>query len=251
MQNLTVYAALAVLLIVVTLCALWWYGPRLFHTLFLITRVTPYERQIDGAPRILILGDSTGYGTGAQHNRESVAGRIGADFSNYTILNNSANGRTVNDLVSVTKDVDGAYELILLQIGGNDILQHRPVATVEAELRDIVATLTNHTEHLVLMSTGNVGGATVFTPTEAERYAQLSRTYRDMFFAVASTTPLTYIDLFEEPENDPFIQDPSTYLASDGLHPSGAGYGLWYNNLKPVLTALLTDERMLQEYDAM
>lgn len=214
---------------------------RLSKTLWLIWRVDPYERVLPDAPTILVLGDSTAYGTGAGTSTFSIAGRLGVDFPQYTILNWSKNGRTINGLRDALPE-NGDYEMVLLQIGGNDILRQRDVAVVEEELREIVATLSPQTEHLVMMCCGNVGGAAAFSGERAATYEALTREYRDMFKRVAAETKLQYVDLFLEPEDDVIAQQPDRYLASDGLHPSDEGYGLWYSSLYEQVKSLLRQE---------
>lgn len=219
--------------------ALWFFGPRIIKTVFLVAQTSPYKQQVADAPTILVLGDSTGYGTGVRDSAESVAGRMGSDFPQYSIKNNSVNGRTIAELLPVVQGLSGQYALILLQIGGNDILQKRDVAAAEAELRQIITKLQTHTNQIAMISTGNVGGSYAFQGKIAQEYEALSRSYRDMFITVGSETQLTYVDVFAEPEVDPFILEPQLYLSIDGLHPSAAGYELWYAELQPVLKAKL------------
>jgi lysophospholipase L1-like esterase len=102
------------------------------------------------------------------------------------------------------------------------------VEEVEEELRSIVTALSDNTDNLVMMSSGNVGGAEAFSGERAERYTALTREFRQMFLRVADETELTYVDLFLEPEEDVISNNPDIYLAVDGLHPSSAGYALWY-----------------------
>ena len=212
---------------------------RYLKTLYLIIITSPYERIVENAPEILVLGDSTGYGTGVGDSIDSIAGLIGADYPDYTIKNNSVNGRTIGGLVPVAKETEGEFELILLQIGGNDILQARPVSEVESELRQIIESLADNTENLVMMSSGNVGGASAFSRNEAVKYTALTREFRQMFIEVASSTDLIYVDLFLEPEDDIMSNNPEKYLAVDGLHPSAEGYSLWYKKLQPVVANIL------------
>jgi len=233
------YILIGVLAISAIGVILWVVGPYSIKTAFLIARVTPYERHIPDAPSILIIGDSTGYGTGALRGTESIAGRIAADFPTYSIENRSVNGRTVEEALPVAEAVTGEYALVLLQLGGNDILTARDPADVERALRTLTQILSAHTEHIVMISTGNVGGASEFSPEKATQYEAITREFREMFERVAADTPLTYVDLFLEPENDPFIVNPETYLAIDGLHPSSAGYALWYQELHPTLETAL------------
>ena len=226
---------------------LWFFGPRLVKTAWLIARVAPYEQTVPDASTILVLGDSTGYGTGATAGEYSVAGRLGRDYPDYSIQNDSANGRTIGELEPIAREVAGQYELILLQIGGNDVLDGRDPAVVESELREIVQALTDNTKHLIMMSSGNVGAAPAFAGTAAAAMEARTREFRDMFVQVASTTELTYVDLFLEPENDPFIEEPERYLSLDGLHPSDAGYGFWYEQLRPVVREVLLVDGRVEE----
>ncbi len=208
-------------------------------TAWLILRVSPYEQSIPDAPVLLILGDSTGYGTGAKKAEDSVAGRIGQDFS-LTIENRSVNGRTISELLCDTRQFSGSYELILLQIGANDILKKRDIGLVEQELRELIGKLSPHTRHLVMMSSGNVGASPAFSGKVAEKYESLSRNFRAMFMDVAAGTPLVYVDLFKEPEEDVFALQPKKYNAIDNLHPSSAGYAIWYETLYKTIENMLT-----------
>jgi len=212
---------------------------RYLKTVYLIIITSPYERIIDNAPEILVLGDSTGYGTGVSNSNDSIAGLIGSNYPNYTINNNSVNGRTISELVLVAKETEGNFDLILLQIGGNDILQARKIDEVESELRQIVKALADNTENLVMMTSGNVGGASAFSEEQTIKYTELTREFRQVFIEVASSTKLTYVDLFLEPEDDIMSNNPKKYLAVDGLHPSAEGYALWYESLRLVLANIL------------
>jgi len=65
----------------------------------------------------------------------------------------------------------------------------------------------------------------------------LSKVYYEQFASLAAQNPkLDFVNLFDEPKDDVFVQDPDTYVAADGLHPSSAGYGIWFAKLLPVLS---------------
>ena len=113
------------------------------------------------------------------------------------------------------------------------------MAAVETELRSVIAELEGRAENIVMMSSGNVGGASAFSKEQRAEYEAITRSFRAMFMKVAEETPVTYVDLFREPEDDAFIKEPKKYLAIDGLHPSSEGYALWYRSLKSVLREIL------------
>ena len=60
----------------------------------------PYEQKGSNTKSLLILGDSTGYGTGARCAKESIAGLMGATDPDIKITNISSNGRTATELLN-------------------------------------------------------------------------------------------------------------------------------------------------------
>ena len=213
---------------------------RFIKTLYLIARVTPYEQVGTGAGSIQFLGDSTGYGTGASSGAYSIAGRVGADYPAYAIKNQSVNGRTIEGLLEDTQNFSGQYDLIVLQIGGNDILQKRDTSTVLSDLETLLTRLAPHTKEIIMLTSGNVGTTLVFSGAEAAEYDALTRAYRAQVVALADRTPhYTYVDLFDEPEDDTFAQKPELYTAMDDLHPSNQGYELWYNKAESAFAKAL------------
>ncbi len=236
---------LFIFILLVILAIAWFTGAfRTLKTIWLIVEVKPYEQTGTGEnpETIFVLGDSTGYGTGAGKKQYSVAGLLGADYPNYSVINNSKNGRTIGEaLVEIrTMPKEQKHALLLLQIGGNDILQKRDLDIVRSELTQLYDEAKERSEHVVMISSGNVGTAAAFTGTKkAGEYERFSRQFRQMFIEVAAKSNVTYVDLFQEPEDDAFLKEPKKYLAIDGLHPSKEGYAYWYATLEPALRPLL------------
>lgn len=217
------------------------YGvPKIFKTIYLIVRISPYEQK-GTKGNILVLGDSTGYGTGSADSRNTIAGRMGADFPDYSITNISKNGRTIGELTDVLPELLGStqYDVILIQIGGNDVLQKKDPDTAAVSLNEIFRLTNQHAKKVVMMSTGNIGAAPEFTADEGKVYEEVTRTFRKMFISLAAQNSVTYVDVFKEPAEDEFVSDPKTNTSIDGLHPTDAGYGVWYKILSPVLASIL------------
>jgi lysophospholipase L1-like esterase len=130
-----------------------------------------------------------------------------------------------------------------LQIGANDILQKRPLLTVLEDLRAVIDTLAPHTNKIVMISSSNIGGAVRFkNDDKAVYYQEQSINFKEAFKALQNDHPhFTFVDLYVTPEKDPFVLEPHIYTANDGLHPTNAGYAIWYNTLKPVLRAALEE----------
>jgi lysophospholipase L1-like esterase len=236
---------LFIVVVIIIIAIAWFTGVfRTLKTVWLIMEVKPYEQVGAGEkpPTIFVLGDSTGYGTGAGKKQFSVAGLLGADYPNYKITNNSKNGRTIGEaLVEIKKlPTESKYTLLLLQIGGNDILQKRDLDVVRNELLQLYQETKKRSDSVVMISSGNVGTAAAFTGTKkAGEYERITRQFRQMFIEVAGESEVTYVDLFQEPEDDVFLKEPKKYLAIDGLHPSAQGYAYWYETLAPIVSGLL------------
>jgi lysophospholipase L1-like esterase len=130
--------------------------------------------------------------------------------------------------------------LIVLQIGGNDILQKRDTSKVLVDLETLLKRLAPHTKEIIMLTSGNIGTTQAFSGAEATQYDALTRAYRAGVIALAQQTPhFTYVDLFDEPENDPFVENPEIYTSLDDLHPSNQGYGLWYQKAKSAFGEVL------------
>lgn len=234
-MNILIVVGIIVVVLVVTQLTL-------FKTLYLIVTVAPYEQKGNGTQSLLVLGDSTGYGTGTTNSQYSVAGRIGAEYPSLTITNNSVNGRTIGELRKDIENLSGQYDVILLQIGANDILQKRPLETVVEDLNATLDALAPRAKKIVMIASGNVGGAVRFKGTEkAAHYQQQSVIFKEAFFAIQSERDyFTYVDLYVDPSDDPFVLEPEIYTANDGLHPSNQGYEIWFHKVKPAVTRGLT-----------
>jgi lysophospholipase L1-like esterase len=222
---------------------------RYAQSAFLILTAQKYERPLKHAPRILVAGDSTGYGTGASSEYGSIAGRIGGQFKQYAIENISKNGLTLSGLSSRLAELapSDEFEIIVLQIGGNDVLRKTPIDEVKISLQKVFDTAHLHTQKIVVISSGNVGGAALFSPygsPKSKEYEMQTLKVREAFMVLAKKNNAHYVDLFVEPKDDVFMQEPKKYLAIDGLHPSSDGYAVWYEKLHPALVELLQTSLM-------
>ena len=237
-MNGTVWIIGVVLVLITLLLATGWW--RYVLTGYLIARVSPYEQVGTGAGRIHVIGDSTGYGTGARLASESVAGRLGADFPSYTITNDSSNGRRIEGAMGAVRDLDGQYDLILFQIGANDMLGGATAKQTVERMQSLVSAAQAHSAHIVIVTSGNIGGVPMFNQTEARRYTDTSRTYDELMKNLTqSMSNVSFVALFDEPEDDPFMAQPGFYTSIDGLHPTSAGYEIWYNKAKSAFDDVL------------
>lgn len=217
---------------------------RLFKVGYLVVVATPYQQAVsESTGSILVLGDSTAYGTGAKDSTKTVAGRLGADFPEFTLENRGVNGWTTGDLADALEAGDQAerFDLVLLQIGGNDTLQKRPAAEIERDIRRVYAEAAKRADNIIHISSGNVGAASAFVVDGLADpvLEKQTRVIRDIFATVSPEYGVIFVDLFAESAKDVYLQEPEKYLAFDGLHPNEVGYGYWYESLGPVVREVL------------
>jgi len=195
-----------------------------------------FERDDPAADlKILFLGDSTAVGTGAKTNSGSVAGYFGQDFPQAKIVNVSRNGLKIGELRRNFPLVNGHYNLLVLQIGANDILRFTPYKEIEKDLSALVDRARMLAATVVILHSGNVGLAPVFSWPFNVIYTGRSRAVRDIYIRTARAKGVFYIDLFAEGKADPFTLDIDRYYAPDYLHPSTDGYRQWYEKIRLTL----------------
>lgn len=223
---------------------------QLAKSVWLITQTSPYQQVGPGVGLIVVVGDSTAYGTGVKDVKDSIAGRIGTDFPNYEIRTFAKNGRVIGEVTKALEEakLEKTVDLLLLQIGGNDILQNRTKEQIESDTRAMLIEAKKYATNVVFISSGNVGTAALYVKDGQPDQARMRRTLvaREIFIRLSGELGVTYVDLYTEPENDLFLKHPERYFAIDGLHPSGAGYGLWYEILRPYVVGVLPGEKQGQ-----
>ena len=193
--------------------------------------IEPYaQAPADPARRLLIVGDSTAVGTGASGPAASLAGLIGRAHPRAAIDNRARDGATWADLI-VQLEGAGTADVVLVMAGGNDVIRLRDWADVRRDIDQVVARARSIAPVVWLMPAGNVGNAPFFWPPLSWWMTQRSRRVHALIEATARDPAVVYVDLFEEAEHDPFVQQPGLH-AADGLHPSDAGYRLWRDQLR-------------------
>lgn len=216
---------------------------RLGKSIWLIMQTSPYSQSGTGAGTIVIVGDSTAYGTGVSEPKDSIAGLIGHTFPAYRVETLAKNGRVISETIPVIQSLKSSErpDLLLLQIGGNDIIGDHSAEAIENDIRLLLTEAKKSAKQVLFMSSGNVGTAAYYVKNGQPNAEMERRTLiaREIFMKVATEQGITYIDLYTQNEDDLFLQEPETYLAIDGLHPSSAGYLLWYQQLVPKVKEVL------------
>ena len=181
--------------------------------------------------KLLIVGDSTALGTGADSPASSLAGWIGQAHPQWSIDNLAANGARFADVVQQLQGANSGYDLVLVVAGGNDVMRLTSAETLHAGMRDAVALAHQRGRSVTLMPCGNVGHAPFFFPPVSWWMGHRSQTLHAIAQSVASDGDARYVRLLEPKETDPFALHSKEMHAADGLHPSSTGYRQWYSEL--------------------
>lgn len=210
-------------------CAVW----RLPQARRIAETAQAYTQQ-PSAPsrRLVVLGDSTAVGTGADDPRLSVAGRIGQAHPDWRIDNFAVNGAKVSDVPEQLTLAGSGLDMVLIMVGGNDVIRLSSWDPLQATLLALVARAQQGGARVVLMPCGDVGRAPLFLPPFSSWLNHRSTTLHAVFDAVGRSTGVPVVDLRVPRAQDPFVQAPDQYHAADGLHPTDAGYGVWFDKLK-------------------
>ncbi|HRH55508.1 MAG TPA: GDSL-type esterase/lipase family protein [Candidatus Paceibacterota bacterium] len=201
----------------------------------IIGSTEPYKKVGTDERAVLVLGDSTAVGIGAASPEESVAGRVSKYLDATAVENYARSGARTKELPAQSVKAEfSQYRLILIQTGGNDIIRFQSAESAAEELRAAIAALPP-AERVVIISAGDVGGATLFPFPVRPFHTKLNKEYHDAFARVAEETGVTYVNFGNAPATEEINKRPDIYLAKDGLHPSSEGYRLWFETIRPSL----------------
>jgi lysophospholipase L1-like esterase len=193
----------------------------------------PFERVLDSpAKRVLVLGDSTGIGTGSSSPELSVAGRLATQFEDWSIENRAVNGAKLAEVLNQIEEGDD-YDLIILHAGGNDVLRMKSRSAMKKDARALLEAVSNVSEDVVWVSSGNIGASYFFPVVTRPVLSWRSKVARRLFMSLADEfgSRTTYVDLFEPRSEDVFYAEPDKYYADDLLHPSEEGYAIWFEQI--------------------
>lgn len=167
----------------------------------------PKQEALPAGSTVIALGDSLTYGYGA--STETAYPAVLADLSKWKVINAGVNGDTSADVLARVSDITAQNpDLVLLGVGGNDVLQRVQPDTTRANIKATIDTLKSAEIDVVLI---------------AEPYFSTSA-----LFGKASDNPL-YEDIAETKDVPIYSSGWSEILSDDALksdqiHANAAGY---------------------------
>lgn len=167
----------------------------------------PQQAALPAGSTVVALGDSLTYGYGV--SQETSYPTVLAELTKWTVINAGVNGDTSADVLARVEDiVKQTPDLVLLGVGGNDVLQRIPPDTTRANINATVDRL----------KSANIGVVLI-----AEPYFSTSA-----LFGKASDNPL-YKDIASAQKIPLYSGGWSAVLSddtlkSDRIHANAAGY---------------------------
>ena len=183
--------------------------------------------------RVLFVGDSIAVGCGAARPEDSIAGLIAQEFPDVTIVNRARNGaRTAEAIAQLKAEGDAWYDLILMNVGGNDILKRTAFESLPAQIDTVLKEARQRSDCVICTTSPNIGLAPLFFAPLSWWLTLRSRQLRDLFAAAAQQHGAHYVNFFHPRSTDPFSREAQRYFAEDRFHPSTDCYRYVYATLR-------------------
>jgi acyl-CoA thioesterase-1 len=197
------------------------------------------------ALRYVALGDSYTIGTSVERADrfpdQLVAVLRSAPMPLALVANLGVNGYTTADLIrdELPALEETAADFITLLIGVNDVVQGVPAEVYEANVVEILSALLARlpADRIVTVAipdyTVTPTGADYGDPDDQHDGIVANNT---IMARLAAARGIAFVDIFDLSLR---AADDRSLVADDGLHPSGAQYGVWVERIAPVVEGLL------------
>lgn len=200
-----------------------------------------------GAPlRYLVLGDSTAAGVGADYEHGIVMGttRHLAESRRVELLNLAVSGARFRDVLrEQLPRVNGFHpNLVLLDVGANDVTHLTSSGTVRRQLEDILQSVSSLACDARIVVTGapDMGSPPRIPFFLRSIAAWRARRINAIATDAARSHALTFAPIAER--TGPAFRGDRTLFASDRFHPNARGYALWTPVLNEALDAALAGQ---------
>jgi len=239
MANLVLFIlALVALLVIFESIRMGW---RLSISRRMTLSILRFERINQAAPlRMLLIGDSTGYGTGTSDSRFSITGRLASDFPQAHIENWSKTGISLGGVVRILKaapEQKRKFDVLIIMAGGIDVVYHTPLKKVRLRLKEVLERAKHRGIKVIVVMPNNPGLAPLYHfPLSALqlRRAQLAK---KIFVDVAREEKIAYVSLYRESAD---VLSERNLYAQDKTHPNDEGYRLWYEQIREAVHQAVT-----------
>lgn len=181
--------------------------------------------------RLLAIGESTVAGVGAAHHEQALTGQLARQLArltgrSITWVACGLSGASVSTartalLPPVVRD---PADLLLVVFGVNDVLEHTRPARYAKDLQALIGELRERV--------GNAPALITAAPP-MERFPSLPRPLNAYLGARAAllNSAMRKLSIEKSAQVAPLDRIEPALFASDGFHPSAAGYAVWAESL--------------------
>jgi acyl-CoA thioesterase-1 len=186
-------------------------------------------RAADGAPVILVFGDSisAGFGIDVTHGWvQLLAQKISAEGYGFRVVNASVSGETtVGGLARLPRALTTHHpDIVLLELGGNDGLRSLPTRAAHDNLEQMIRQVRAARAQPVLLGMR-------MPPNYGERY---TTAFQEMYHDLAMQYHVPLVPFLLEK-----VAGDASLMQADGLHPTQAAQPLLLDTVWPVLIPVL------------
>ena len=210
--------------------ALFWRG--VLRAQLLAASSRRYERRSTShGISILVLGDSTGVGVGANLPEDSIAGLLATDFPDANIVNISESGARVSHTIEQARrsmDLGLQFDLAVLHVGGNDIVEATPNDRLAADCDALLVELARIARRTVWLGPPNLGWAPLFPLGYSWVMRARSKAAIAVFSQCADRHGAAFVDFSAPSHATYFGRRRREHFAADGFHPNSRSYRYGY-----------------------
>jgi lysophospholipase L1-like esterase len=200
------------------------------------SHLTPYNRTLKTARyHLLVLGDSTMFGSGVKNRVHTMGGQLASLFPMASVETLALNGTRVAGLPHQFKTAQHPlYDLIVIGVGGNDVVFLSNYRQLEHDLRDFLQTLELRTNAIVLMHSVNLGNTGFFLWPISYLFDYRTRKLSELYARVAHDfTHVHYVNFYRPLHHDYYTATTRPrFIADDKFHPSDYASRYFFDEMR-------------------
>lgn len=170
---------------------------------------------------ILVVGDSTMYSAGVRDPAYTIGGLFAQLYPEASVETRAANGARCRDVpTQLAEGLHDHYDLIMIGIGGNDVVRLTSQHHVATELRRLLAAAAQKADRVIICSSVNVGNVGFFPFPFNYLYDARSRRFADICRSITGTMgTVQFVDFYRPLHDDHYdSRTRNKFVASDGFH---------------------------------
>lgn len=190
------------------------------------------QKAKDEVAKILIVGDSLAYGTGASKPENSLVGRLAKDYTHCTFENRSENGASIKRVMRQLEAAgDQKYTFVIICVGGIDTVSFTRINKVKNQLDQLYQQSKKISAGGVIhLSVNNTGLVPMFRFPLNLLFSYRSQKIANLSQSLSREHQIINVPLYANKDLDPLKWNPR-YYAYDKIHPNDQGYEIWYKNI--------------------